>query len=123
MLVLAEALAYFNDDDDEEVIRLFEQSKAMFALLHGSSSSNVAASEGKLGVVYQNRAARAHDANDLDHELTNLELALSRYRETARIFRAINHIESADQASRIADEVEEELRQVAIVRSEAVIRG
>ena len=67
MCALAEALDHFNDGDDEEVLRLFEQSKAIYARLHGSLSVNVAIGENRLGNAYCDRAARARTANDLDH--------------------------------------------------------
>ena len=121
LLTLADVLLFFNDDDDDdnEVLRLFEQAKAIFARVYGSSSVNVAICEGKLGVVYGNRAKRAHAVNDLDREQTNLELALSCYREAARIFRAVNRVADADQSARGADQVEEHLRQHAIARARA----
>ena len=123
MVMLAKALNYFNDDDDEEVIRLYEQGKAIYARLQGSSSLNVAVAEDQLGAAYRNRAERAHDANDLDRCATNLELALPRIRESARIYRAVNRVDMADQAIRDIKEVEEQLRQLATSKAAAAIKG
>ena len=121
MNVIAETLDYFNrHDDDEEVIRLFEQSKAFYVRVHGSSTVNVAVSDGKLGEAYHNRAVRARAAKDLDRELTNLELALPYFREAARIFyRAIGRVADANNGARNIAAVEEMLRQLAIVRAAA----
>ena len=117
--VLADALKYFNNVDDDEVLRLFEQSISIFARQQGVSSLNVAMSEGKLGDAYHNRAARAKCANDLDREQTNLELALPRYREAVRIYRAIDHVELALCNARMAVVVEEKLRQITIAKAVA----
>ena len=116
MCVLAEALEYFNDDDDDEVLRLFEQSIAIDARVYGSLSVSVAIDEDKLGNTYRNRAKRAHVANDRDHELANLELALTHIREAGRIYRAIGRVDQVDVAARNAVIIEEELRQVAIAK-------
>ena len=116
MLALAEALDYFNkNDDDEEVLRLYERAKAINARVFGSSSLNVAIGESKLGTAYYERAERAHAANDLDRCMANLELTLPRFRESARIYRAIGRVDKADHAARLAVGVEEELREVTRV--------
>ena len=117
--ILAEALDYFNDDDDEEVLRLCEQAIVIHARVFGSSSMNVAVGEEKLGDAYRNRAKRAHAANDLDRYATNLELALPRFREASRIFRAVGHVDKADKEARVAVKIEENLRQIAIARAAA----
>ena len=114
MSVLAEALDYFNDDDDEEVLRLLEQAKSIHARVFGSSSLSVAVDEGKLGNAYRHKAMRAHAANDLGRYMANLELAPPRYRESARIYRAIGHTEMADQTVQIGVDIEELLRQVVL---------
>ena len=75
MGTLADALDYFNDVDDDEVLRLFEQANAITRRVEGSSSPNVAAGVGNLGNAYFNRARRAEAANDLDRCMANLELA------------------------------------------------
>ena len=116
LLALAEALDYFNDGEEEEVLHLFEQAKAIYVRLQGNSTPNVAIAEEKLGDAYRNRARRAHDANDLDRLVANLELALPRYRESARIFRAVNRIDNAEHAARFAVDVEKLRRQYAITR-------
>ena len=112
MLALADVLAFFNaDDDDSEVLRLFEQAKTIYARVYGNSSSNVATSAGKLGDAYCTRAKRAHAVNDLVQFVANLELALPLYREAARIFRAVNRMADADQSARCLFQVEVLLRQ------------
>ena len=124
MIVLADTLDYFNDnDDDNEVLRLHEQAKAILVRLQGSSSSNVAISAGKLGDVYGIRAKRAHAANDLDRFEANLALALPHLREAARIYRAVNRVEEADETARKVDYAEEHLRQHAIASARARARA
>ena len=116
MLILAESLVYFNDvGDDEESIRLFEQSKAIFARIQGDSSLNVATAESNLGDAYYNRAVRARAANDLDREVRNLELALPHFRESARIYQVINFMDSANTAVRNAVIIEKRLQQIAMI--------
>ena len=119
MIALADALEYFNDVDDDEILRLHEQSIAIFRRVEGSSSFNVAAGEGNLGNDYTNRANRAQAANDLDRCMANLELALPHYREAARIYRAINHVDIADKHLRVVAQIEEKIRQLRIVRAAA----
>ena len=53
---------------------------------------------------------RARAANDQDRYVANLELSLSHYRESARIYRAIGHVEKADEAAQVAFGMEELLR-------------
>ena len=120
MLVLAQILDFFNDVDDDEVLRLREQAKAIFARVQGSMSVNVAACEGSSGSAYHNRAVRAAAANDLNRCVTNLELALPRYREAIRIYRAANHVNSANNAARDMAKIEEELR---VAKRLAAARG
>ena len=112
MSLLASALDYFNDVDDDESIRLFEQSKAIYSRVLGSMSGNVATVEYNLGVAHQNRAESARAANDLDRCITNLELSLPRHREAARIYRANDDMEYADRAAQCAVKVEEWLRAI-----------
>ena len=111
MELLARALDYFNNVDDDEDLRLFEQSVALTERMEGSSSVNVAVGERNLADAYQKRAKRARAANDLDREITNLERALPHYREAARIFRAINYDEYANDAAQAVVKVEDALRQ------------
>ena len=120
MLTLADVLNHFNNVDDDEILRLYEQSIAIFRRVEGSSSPNVAASEGNLGIVYISRANRAQAANDLDRCMANLELALPHLREAVRIYRVINHVDSADRNQQIVATVEEKIRQIGIARAAAV---
>ena len=91
----------------------------MFAQVQGNLSSNVATCEDNLGRMYYYRAKRALAADDLDRYVTNLELAASQYRESARIYRAVNHMDSVDTAARCEREVHEELH-LAILAKAAV---
>ena len=104
--VLAELLDFFNDVDDDEVPRLYEQSNAIYARVQGSLSPNLAAGEGCLGNAFYGRAKRAHVASDFDRVLVNLDLSLPHYREASRIYRAINHMDQADQAAQAVVQME-----------------
>ena len=108
--VLATVLEVFNDADDDEILRLLERTRAIFIRQQGSMSPNVAASEENLGATYGNRATRAQEANDRDRAVTDLRLALSHYREAARIFGAIQHVDRANAVLRTAARMEERLR-------------
>ena len=119
MGLLARALGHFSNVVDDEVLRLHEQAIAISARVEGSSTLNVGAGEKNLAIAYRKRATRARTANDLDHELANLELALPHYREAARIYRAVNRVNRADEAAQCAVQVEEELRQLRIARAAA----
>ena len=120
MSLLADALNYFNDADDVEVLHLYEQSIAIHARVEGRMSVNVAVGEHNSANVYRKRATRARAANDLDREMANLELALPHYREAARIYRADgNYSDNADEAEQRVADVEEELRQCTIARAAA----
>ena len=118
MTVLAEALDYFNDVDDDEILRLHEQANAITKRVEGILSVNVAIGESILGHAYIKRARRANSSNDLDRALSNLELALPHYRESARIFRANNHVDSADTALRHVAHTEDLMRQTELVKAE-----
>ena len=122
MCGLADVLGYFNDVDDDEILRLYEQANAITSRLEGSSSVNVAVGEKNLGVAYHKRAVRAASANDLDRCMANEELALPHYREATRIYRAVNHVDAADRALRHAVNSEEFMRQIGIARA-AATRG
>ena len=111
MSLLARALNYFNNVDDVEVLRLYEQSIAITARVEGRMSANMAANEKNLANAYCTRAKRAHAANDLDRELANLELALPHFREAARIYRDVDRTDRADAAAQTAVQIEEELRR------------
>ena len=114
MAVLADVLDYFNNVDDEEVPHLREQSIAIYRRVEGSSSVNVATIEHNFATTLSGRAVRANAANNLDRCLANFELALPHYRDAARIYRAINHIDMADIARRNIVNVEENIRNVRI---------
>ena len=116
MVALAEALDHFNDCDDEEVLRLLAQAKPILARVFGSSSLSVAQNEEKLGMVYLKRGRRAHAAGDLNCQLTNLELALPRLRESARIYRAIGSVDEADTVAKIATRTEVEIESAAATK-------
>ena len=119
MSLLAELLVYFNNVDDDEVLRLFEQAKAIHARVQGSSSLNVAIDEDKLVTAYLQRAKRARAANDQNRELANLELALPHCLEEARIFRALGRMDRADDAAKTIVQVEEQLRLLTIAKAAA----
>ena len=119
MNILADVLDYFNNVNDDEILRLREQSIAIYSREQGSSSVNVAACERNLGNAYQNRAMRAQDANDLDRSMANLELALPHYREAVRIFRVSNHVDGANIALRDIANVEENIRRIGIAKAKA----
>ena len=121
MSILADVLDHFNDMDDDEILRLYEQAIAIHRQVEGNSSPNVAAGEGKLGIAYNNRSKRAVAANDLDRALANLELALPHYREAARIFQGINHVDSANNALRNVALTEEYMRQVRVARATGAV--
>ena len=113
----------FNSADDDEVLRLHEQSIAITARVEGSSTVNVAIGEYNLANVYYTRAERARAANEVDRESANLELALPRYREAARTFRTVNRVDEADAAAQRVIKVEEELRQCTIEKAAEATRG
>jgi len=117
MRLLADALNYFNNVDDVEVLRLFEQSNAITARVEGSSSTNVGAGKTNLAMMYQNKADRARAVNDVDREMANLELALPLLVDAARIFRAANRVDRIDDAEKGVIQVEDRLRMITIARS------
>ena len=123
MLLLAVALAYFNDVDDVEVLRLYEQSNSIFGRVEGRLSVNVAIGEKNLAMVYHNSSKRARAANELDREMANLESALTHLREAARIYRAANHMASADRVAQLIVDVEEKMRQCTAASAAAATRG
>ena len=125
MGVLAEALDFFNDNCDDEALRLFQQSKAIHTRLFGNVSVNVAVNLDKLGAAYIKRSQIAHDTNDLDLEQELLELALPTLVESARIYRAINQVDDADRVTRNAVIVEEllQIRAAAAAAAAAATKG
>ena len=106
---LANVLMYFKSFDDDEVLGLLQQAIAIYSRVQGSLSPNVAVGGNHLGSLYRSRADGARIANDLDRCMANLELSLSHYREAARIFTAINHVDRADRATQRVAEVERNL--------------
>ena len=121
MAALADVLNHFNNVDNDEILRLYEQSISIYRRVEGSSSVNVGVGEKNLGNAYNKRAIRAQAANDVDRCIANLELALPHYREAARIYRAVNHVDSADRSLRLAVEIEN-IRQIGIAKA-AATRG
>ena len=123
MGVLADALGYFNDIDDDEIPRLFEQSIAIYRRMEGSVSHNVATIESKMAVAYDSRATRAYATNDLEQCLSYSELALFHYLEAVRIFRAINRVDCADgllcQVSRNEENIQAIRIAIEAARTEA----
>ena len=122
MRALADALDYFNNVDDDEILRLYEQAIAIYSRVQGSSAVNVATGENQLGNAYNHRAIRAKAANDLDRCMANLELALPHLREAVRIHRANNHVDRADESLRNVALVEGNIRRVGIARAAAATR-
>ena len=106
MATLADALKYFNNFDDDEILRLYEQAKAIYGQVHGNLSLNVANCEHNLAAEYEARAFRARDNNDLVRCVANLELALTHYREAKRIYPTINHEDAANSAAERIAEIE-----------------
>ena len=123
MMALADALNCFNDVDDDEILSLYEQSNAINRRLEGSSSPNVATCESNMGNAYTERANRALNANDLDRSTANLELALSHKREAARIYRAINRVDRANNADRHIVQFEEKIRLIGTAIAAASTRS
>ena len=119
MGTLADVLDHFNNVDDDEVLRLRQQAITIYRRLEGSLSMNVAVQEGNLGDAYDSRAKRAEAVNDLERCVTNLELALPRYREAARVYRAINQVNLANDSLRKITETEEQIRLIGIARAAA----
>ena len=110
MLLLASVLTHFKDVGDDEIPNLIMQAKAIFLQIFSSSSRNVAACENNLGAIYYKRAIRAQVENDQERNITNLELALSHFREAAQNYRAANHFDHADQAAILVAQVDNALQ-------------
>ena len=111
---LANILGYFNDVDDDEVLRLHEQAIAIYRLVEGSSSANVATREFTFAQAYHKRATRTREADDADRCTANLELSLPHFREAARIYRINNDMDKAALALRNFASVEEGIRKIKI---------
>ena len=110
MAILAAILDYFNDVDNDEILRLLEQAIAIYRQVEGSLSMNLAGCHNNLGKVHLCRAKRAQSANDEDRELRNLQMALPNLLEAARIARANNHLDKAEQATQQAARIENNIR-------------
>ena len=117
MMTLADVLDFFNEVDDDEVLRLYKQANVIFSRAQGSHSPNVAMSQQNLGVTYRDRAIRALRVHDLNRAADNLQLSLSCLREAIRIFRAANRTDKIDEALRCLAQIEEMLRHVEINRA------
>ena len=67
MLTLANVLGFFHDDnDDDEVQRLLENAKDIFAREENSLSANVTTCEKNLGNMYTKESRKARVSKDLD---------------------------------------------------------
>ena len=119
MHTLANVLKYFNDDDDDEIFRLYEQGLAIFIRVQGDVSPNVANGKKNLGVAYHDRAIRAQAANDLDRCVADLERSITCFREGEQIYRAINYTDAADRAAWCVVAAEEKRRQITIATTTA----
>ena len=119
MTTLADIIDFFNDIDDDEILRLREQSIAIYRRVEGTSSYNVAVGVFNLAIAHDRRANRAQAANDQNRELANLEMALPHFREAARICRIINHMDKAKEATEGAALIEESMREIGIARAAA----
>ena len=121
MGALADILSYFNGVDDE-ILRLRQQTVALFSRVNGSSPSNVALSKLSLGITYNNMASGSRGSlstADLGRCVTKMEAAVTHFREAERIFRFINHVDRANMAVQLAQSAEEDLRQDRIAASKA----
>ena len=115
--LLARSLNYFNNVDDDEVLRLYEQSNSITARVEGRLSVNVAIGANNLAITYRIRADRAREDNNLDREMVDLNLALQNYILAARIYKAVNYTDKADKSSQRAIEIEDRLRQCTTARA------
>ena len=119
---LADALSYFNKDDDE-VISLREKAISIMRRQEGNLGVNVCLGENNLGLTYYNRALSAKAVNDEDRELSYLQLALPKYREAARIAMANNHFDMVERVTRHIVQIEERIQQIEIAKTAATTRG
>ena len=106
MIVLADMLDCFNDNDDDEVPLAYKQAIDIYRRVEGNLSVNVAMSEYNMGKMYYKRSTRSRDALT---ELDNLEVSLTHFREAARIYGAIHHVNRANEALQGVAHVEMEL--------------
>ena len=108
--LLGQVLDHFNNLDDDDVPRLYEQAKETFSRVQGSLTPNVAAVNQNLATMYNNRAKRAMVAKDVEREVSNLDLSLAQLNEAARIYRAINQLDRANQIAQETVGVQGNLR-------------
>ena len=131
--VLAQALNFFNNlDDDDEVTRLYQQAIDITLRGEGNLSCNLAIDEHRLGEVYNKRAISACNACmsfvstgmmdqaaiQLDRCKINFDLALPHFKEALRVYRAIDREERAASSLHRVTEIEENLRKIPIVAAE-----
>ena len=76
----------------------------------------MAIGEYNFALAYEKRAATAVAAINLERCEANLELSLTHYRESVRIYRAINLVDKADEAAQRVAKVEGSLRQIRMAR-------
>ena len=114
-VMLAQVLNFFKEEDDDEAIQLFEQSKAIYIQLQGNSSIKVGEIEEDLGALYYNKAKRALEGtNDLHNTLSYVDLSLPRLREAVRIYRSLGRLnKEVDRSIKMTIEIEG-LRQLII---------
>ena len=116
MLLLAQILDHFNDVNDDEILRLYEQAKPIFVRVQGTLSVNVAMCEKNMGLAYKRRANRANFVEDVPLYVANLELAMPRLREAIRLYSAMSYFEESDRMIRETIDVEQSLQQAAVNR-------
>ena len=117
MTVLADVLDYFNNVDDDEVLRLRKQSISLQRQLKGSLSYNTAIGNESLGRSYCGIASRATEGKDWDRGIANLNLALTHCREAVRIYKAINLVDKANDALRNITVIYENIRKIGIAKA------
>ena len=94
---------------------------SIYSRVHGSSSLNVGVNE-NIGDVYYARALSARATYDVDRlrtenlqlvhsSIENMRLALPRYREAVRIYRAVNRMDKAENALRLVSQTEDLLQK------------
>ena len=120
MAALAQVLSFFSEmDGDDETVRLYDQSTAIYALVEGNLSKNVAVNEYNVGLFYYNRSKREITVDTMDQCVADLELSLSRFHEAARIYRVIDHVDDVNGAMQFVKHAEELLRLATPARASA----
>ena len=109
---LADVLDHFNNVDDDEILRLYRQVITIYSHVHGTTSPNVAVGTSNLAEAYNERAKRAHKADDLQRHVDNLVLAMPHYRESVRIYRLNNRTEMANRYEGVANRIEANIPHV-----------